>query len=158
VADQVNEASYLLDGRWRLAVADAAWLHDVGYSPHVTSTGFHPLDGARWLRDRDWPMATCRLVAWHTNAWVEGSLRGLDHELAVEFEPPPEMAANVLAWADLTSSPTGEEWSVGRRVRDILSRYPADSIEHRAVADAASALRRAAREVESRLGLEIEDR
>jgi hypothetical protein len=28
----------------------AAWLHDVGYAPAIAVTGFHPLDGARWLR------------------------------------------------------------------------------------------------------------
>ncbi len=41
---------------WRhpLALSDealvaAAWLHDIGYAPEVTDTGFHPLDGARYL-------------------------------------------------------------------------------------------------------------
>ena len=29
----------------------AAWLHDIGYSPELADTGFHPLDGARYLRD-----------------------------------------------------------------------------------------------------------
>ena len=29
----------------------AAWLHDIGYAPAVDDTGFHPLDGARYLRD-----------------------------------------------------------------------------------------------------------
>ncbi len=28
----------------------AAWLHDIGYSPELAVTGFHPLDGARFLR------------------------------------------------------------------------------------------------------------
>jgi putative nucleotidyltransferase with HDIG domain len=28
----------------------AAWLHDIGYGPAISSTGFHPLDGARFLR------------------------------------------------------------------------------------------------------------
>ncbi len=28
----------------------AAWLHDIGYSPAIAGTGFHPLDGARHLR------------------------------------------------------------------------------------------------------------
>jgi len=27
----------------------AAWLHDIGYSPDLAVTGFHPLDGARYL-------------------------------------------------------------------------------------------------------------
>ncbi|WP_349497869.1 HD domain-containing protein [Actinoallomurus iriomotensis] len=31
-------------------LAAAAWLHDIGYSPEVVDTGFHPLDGARRVR------------------------------------------------------------------------------------------------------------
>lgn len=31
----------------------AAVLHDVGYSPSIATTGFHPLDGARFLRDQE---------------------------------------------------------------------------------------------------------
>jgi hypothetical protein len=32
----------------------AAWLHDIGYAPAIaeSGTGFHPLDGARYLRDK----------------------------------------------------------------------------------------------------------
>jgi len=49
--------SLLVRGRSAAAVADqdrwllvyAAWLHDIGYSPEVSRTGFHPLDGARYL-------------------------------------------------------------------------------------------------------------
>ena len=33
------------------ALASAAILHDVGYAPRLAATGFHPLDGARFLRD-----------------------------------------------------------------------------------------------------------
>jgi len=29
----------------------AAWLHDIGYASPIAMTGFHPLDGARRLRD-----------------------------------------------------------------------------------------------------------
>src|ERR1700753_3376670 len=47
----------------------AAWLHDIGYSPELVETGFHPLDGARYLRDVDHADATlCRLVANHSYA------------------------------------------------------------------------------------------
>ena len=38
----------------RLSLPDqlvtAAWLHDIGYAPGLAVTGFHPLDGARFLR------------------------------------------------------------------------------------------------------------
>jgi putative nucleotidyltransferase with HDIG domain len=29
----------------------AAWLHDIGYTPDLATTGLHQLDGARYLRD-----------------------------------------------------------------------------------------------------------
>src|SRR5438067_13894674 len=90
---KVERVRDLLDGEWRSAIVDAAWLHDIGYSPRVQPTGFHALDAARWLRARGWPTATCRLVAWHTEAEVEGAVRGLGEDLAAEFEPPPALAA-----------------------------------------------------------------
>ena len=70
-------------------VEAAAWLHDIGYSPLVRSTGFHPLDAARYLRDvvvaDD---VVCRLVAHHTGALVEADERGIA-DLADKF-PLPE--------------------------------------------------------------------
>jgi putative nucleotidyltransferase with HDIG domain len=42
----------------------AAWLHDIGYAPGLAVTGFHPLDGARYLRDTQHAgTMLCRLVA-----------------------------------------------------------------------------------------------
>jgi putative nucleotidyltransferase with HDIG domain len=44
----------------------AAWLHDIGYSPGLTATGLHSLDGARHLRDvQHAGTMLCRLVAHH---------------------------------------------------------------------------------------------
>jgi HD domain len=38
------------------AVVAAAWLHDVGYAPSVRrSTGFHPVDGAVFVRAEGFP-------------------------------------------------------------------------------------------------------
>ncbi len=52
------------------------------------STGFHPLDGARYLRDVQHADGTvCRLVAHHTGAMIEADERGLADVLASEFEP-----------------------------------------------------------------------
>lgn len=158
VAAQVQRVGGLLDGSWRLAVIEAAWLHDAGYNERLALTGFHPLDGARWLRDHCWPGKTCRLVAWHSAAATEGALRGLDHELAGEFEPPPWLAGAALTWADLTSSPSGERWAVGRRLADILRRHPTDSVAHRATVAALPALWGAAREIEALLASEWEER
>lgn len=157
VANQVDQVADLVDGGWGEAVRDAGWLHDVGYSERVVRTGFHPLDAARWLRDRDWPIATCRLVAWHTGASVESRLLGLDRELAAEFDRPPAWPAAVLTWADLTSSPGGELCSVSHRLADMLRRYPSDSVVHQSIMEATPMLLGAASEVEARLALQTED-
>jgi hypothetical protein len=156
VARQARRVAYLLDHPWRSAVTDAAWLHDIGYGDAVAKTGFHGLDGARWLRDNGWASATCRLVAWHTSALSEGILRGLYQDLTAEFERPPPLAAAALTWADLTSSPCGEVWMLERRLADILERHPADSTVHRATVAALPALRSAAAEIEAKLARSTE--
>jgi len=132
VARQASVVSLVLDAPWSSALLDAAWLHDVGYGPSVAATGFHPLDGARWLSAHGWPTEVCRLVAWHTRADTEAALRHLGAELAAEFPPPPDPAQAALAWADLTSSPMGERCLATDRLADILSRYPPESVVHRA--------------------------
>jgi hypothetical protein len=151
VADQARRAAHLLEEPWRASIMQAAWLHDIGYSEQVARTGFHPLDGARWLDDRGWPSEICRLVAWHTEAGIEAGMRGLDSDLAAEFDQPPPLVGAALSWADLTSSPTGAVCPVSRRIGDILDRYPVDSVVHTAIAAARSALRGATGEVEALL-------
>lgn len=132
VAHQAAVVLPVLDVPWSSALLDAAWLHDLGYAPSVVSTGFHPLDGARWLSAHCWPTEVCRLVAWHTRAGTEAALRHLAAELAAEFPAPPELARAALAWADLTSSPVGECCLATDRLADILRRYPPESVVHRA--------------------------
>jgi hypothetical protein len=132
VAAQIERVAGLVESEWRSPARDAAWLHDVGYHPDLALTGFHPLDGARWLRVHQWPDETCRLVAWHTQSLEEARLYGLATELAAEFDPPPPLAASALAWADLTSSPNGGRWDAQRRLAEILARYPRGSIVHEA--------------------------
>ena len=151
VVRRAQRAGWLVDARWRSAITSAAWLHDIGYSEHVAVTGFHQLDGARWLRGHGRLLDWCRLVAWHTGSDVEGRLRGLHAELVAEFDPPPSLATAILTWADLITSPVGATWTAERRLTDILERHPADSIVHRAVVASWPSLLLAARTVESLL-------
>src|SRR3954452_16475569 len=51
----------------RLLIA-AAWLHDIGYAPALRQTGFHPLDGALYLRKHKWDQRLVALVAHHSGA------------------------------------------------------------------------------------------
>lgn len=148
VATQMSRVADLVEPDWRSPAKDAAWLHDVGYSPTVALTGFHALDGARWLRDHGWPDRTCRLIAWHTESFEEARLHCLDGVLLAEFAAPPRRAAAAIAWADLTSSPRGERWAAERRVAEILNRYPPGSIVHEVTHASLPALRAAVREIE----------
>jgi hypothetical protein len=151
VARQAARVQHLLPLPWRSALVQAAWLHDVGYNEILAKAGFHPIDGARWLRDQGWSSEICRLVAWHTGAGTEAQLRGLRAQLEGEFPPPPEAVQAVMAWADLISSPAGECCAVDDRLADILRRYPAGSVVHEATVRNREKLREWVHEVEKLL-------
>jgi hypothetical protein len=127
VAEQTSLVRNFLDDRWSRVIEDAAWLHDIGYSPALNNTGLHPLDGARWLRAEGFSEDTCSLVAWHTGAIYEARERGLENELRDEFVPPAPPALDALTWADLTSSPSGDLVSPEVRLNEIMDRYESGS-------------------------------
>ena len=105
-------------------LAAAAWLHDIGYSPDVAETGFHPLDGARYLRDvENVDSRLCRLVANHSCAILEADERGLADALSGEFPPPDPKLNDALAYCDMTTTPSGGVVSVHDRLSGIVERY-----------------------------------
>lgn len=102
----------------------AAWLHDIGYSPGLADTGFHPLDGARYLRDVEHAdPVLCRLVANHSCAILEAEERGLADALSGEFPAPTSILADALAYCDMTTTPTGDVVNVNDRLSEIVERY-----------------------------------
>lgn len=102
----------------------AAWLHDIGYSPEIAVTGFHPLDGARYLRDvQHADEALCRLVANHSCAIIEAKERGLAGELAREFPAENQALNDALIYCDMTTTPDGKPVSVHDRLAEIAKRY-----------------------------------
>lgn len=136
-----------------LDVVLAAWLHDVGYGPAVKTSGFHPLDGARYLRDEVGVSdEVVRLVAWHTGAAFEAEERGLADELA-EFGRPDAQALDVLTMIDLGVSPTGEPIRDVDRVAEILRRYEDGDPVFRAVTRSRSSLLAASTRGKTQLGL-----
>lgn len=107
----------------------AAWLHDIGYSPELVETGFHPLDGARYLRDvHGANPVLCSLVALHSCAVIEAEERGLADELRREFSSASMLLNDALAYCDLTTDPGGNLVSVHDRLAEIRKRYGPDSI------------------------------
>jgi HD superfamily phosphodiesterase len=102
----------------------AAWLHDIGYAPALAVTGFHPLDGARYLRDVEHAApVVCALVAYHSGALAEACERGLAPALTAEFAPVDGFVADALTYCDLTTSPDGHPVQVTERLREIQARY-----------------------------------
>ena len=107
----------------------AAWLHDIGYSPELVETGFHPLDGARYLRDAHFANPIlCSLVAHHSCAVIEAEERGLASELCREFPAATTVLNEALAYCDMTTDPSGNMVSVHDRLAEIRERYGPDSI------------------------------
>jgi HD superfamily phosphodiesterase len=123
VAAQARSLAPILGGDADLLEA-AAWLHDIGYSPMLADTGFHPLDGARYLRNVEYAdPILCRLVANHSCAIIEAEERGLAEALSSEFPTPPAALSDALAYCDMTTTPIGEVVAVRDRLAEIAERY-----------------------------------
>jgi HD superfamily phosphodiesterase len=134
----------------------AAWLHDIGYSPRVAATGFHPLDGARYLRDVEQADdLLCRLVAGHSCAFIEAAQRGLAQELATEFPPAGKLLSEALTYCDMTTTPDGQPVAVASRLAEIRERYGPVHLVSRFIQLAEPHLLGAVREVQARTGLAL---
>ena len=129
----------------------AAWLHDIGYAPGLVVTGFHPLDGARHLRDAQHADAMiCRLVAHHSCAIIEAGERGLADVLALEFEPAPDALASALTYCDMTTSPDGDHVPVEKRLAEIRDRYGSEHLVSRSIQRATPMIFRAVEQIQDR--------
>ncbi|WP_433018117.1 HD domain-containing protein [Kribbella sp. CA-294648] len=129
----------------------AAWLHDIGYSSTLVVCGFHPLDGARYLRDvLGVDEVVYRLVAQHTCAVIEAAERGIG-SLIEEFPPPEDELLEALTYCDLTADVDGRPVDVEERLGEILQRYPAGHVVHRSITRAMPSLLEVARNVRLRL-------
>jgi hypothetical protein len=133
-------------------LAAAAWLHDVGYGKRTAVTGFHPLDGAHFLRRIGASDLVTSLVAYHSGAVFEAEERGLVAELGA-FTPPPQDLLDALVLLDMTTSPSGQQVSVDDRLAEILSRYEPSDPVFRAVSRSGSSLRESAARAVARLQL-----
>jgi hypothetical protein len=129
----------------------AAWLHDIGYAPELVETGFHPLDGARYLRRVDINGHVVSLVAYHSCAEIEADVRGLGDVLASEFKPGDPQLTAVLLYCDMTTGPDGDYVRPADRLVEIRGRYGPDHEVTRFVERAASRILSTAGHVEELL-------
>jgi putative nucleotidyltransferase with HDIG domain len=111
-------------------LAVSAYLHDIGYAQDLVDTGFHPIDGARYLRDvHGADELLCRLVAHHTCAEIEAGDRGLLDILQGEFPKQRPDLVEALTYCDMTTSPDGIAVEAVDRLAEIRQRYgPEDAV------------------------------
>lgn len=113
----------LSDGQLLVA---AAWLHDIGYASELATTGFHPLDGARYVEGHGQHRLAC-LVANHTGALEEARLRGLEKQL-VAFPDERSLLSAGLVYCDLMCGPKGEVMTPQERRADVERRHGCNSV------------------------------
>ncbi|MFE2093546.1 HD domain-containing protein [Streptomyces sp. NPDC059460] len=150
VAQRAHQASAAVPADDRDLLVAAAWLHDIGYAPELRDTGFHPIDGARYLETLGAPSRLVRLVAHHSGAVYEAEQRGLSAELDV-YEREDSPLLDALIYADMTTGPAGQSFDFDRRIDEILVRYEAGSEVYTAISMARPYLGAAVERTRTRL-------
>jgi putative nucleotidyltransferase with HDIG domain len=152
VASRAEELAVTVPEHDRELLIVAAWWHDLGYAPCLAVTGFHSLDGARFLASRGYPLRLCALVAHHSAATFEAEERSLAAELA-EWPREESPVADALWMADMTTGPRGEAVDFATRFTEILDRYDSESLVVRAMTRARPAIEDAIRRTDVRLAV-----
>lgn len=129
VGQKALDAASHIEAALRSDLVVAAVLHDVGYAH--PDTGFHPLDGARFLARVGFSPRVCHLVVHHSASTREAQERGLNLAVYADFavdgvDLGPAHA--VLWWADMTTGPQGEDVTVEDRLEEICARYGPDDV------------------------------
>ena len=150
VADEASLLAESLQGRDGDRLVAAAYLHDVGYAPHLVITEFHALDGAVWLTGLVEPEVVA-LVAHHSCAWVEAEIRGLSAQLEEMPRPNLELL-DALTYCDMTSGPEGQSVDVDERINEVMRRYGPGSLVTQSIEAAADYLRDAVARAQARDG------
>jgi hypothetical protein len=149
VAERARVIGEALDRDQAELLLAAAYLHDVGYAPEVAQTGFHPVDGARFVRAKGHERLA-GLVAYHSGAETEAEERGLLGKLS-EFEDERSLVSRALSYCDLTTDSEGRPVQPEERLAEIRERYGPASPEGRSVERSAPALLEDVRTVEAML-------
>ena len=107
----------------------ATYLHDIGYAEPLRQSGFHPLDGARFLQEQGWPALVVGLVAHHSGARFVADVRGLSAEL-LEFDDQRFLSgplADAVTYADQITGPERRAVDVETRMTEMLRQHGPDS-------------------------------
>ncbi|WDZ86383.1 HD domain-containing protein [Micromonospora cathayae] len=151
VAAKARTVSEAVPAEDRDVLVASAWLHDIGYNAELVDTGFHALDGGRWLRRERFDERIAALVAHHSCAWLEAEERGLGDVLAAEFPREETAVTDALCFSDMTTGPDGQDFEVLERLAEIRSRYGPDHLVTRFIIRAEPEMVAAVQRTERRL-------
>jgi hypothetical protein len=149
VVARARKVDQLFDEHEKAYLIAAAYVHDIGYAPALHKTGFHPIDGAYYLRSQG-QERLASLTAYHSEAQFAAQLRGLTSELAV-FPHEQSIVADALTYCDLTTGSTGQPVSLQERINGILSRYDREDVVVQAMYQAMPTWARIVRRVQRTL-------
>ena len=128
VADQVSKSlsnTPCLKGFTGLGRC-AALLHDVGYLETLQDTGFHPIDGARFLQSIGAPDLAAFIIC-HSHAAEYARLANLP-SIPISLHP----IASVITFWDVRVAPGGKILSYEQRLEDIRNRHGEESLTWKA--------------------------
>jgi hypothetical protein len=157
VAEVARQISPAFDEDDRCYLIAAAYLHDIGYAPSLKKTGFHPVDGAYYLRSLG-SHRLASLVAYHSESPFEAHLRNLEGALNA-FHREQSVIADALTYCDQITGPTGKRVSFNERVTEVFLRYGETHLVSQALRQALPSLSLAIARTEQRLhmhGVEID--
>ena len=121
VVERARWMGEIFNAEDKAVLVASAYMHDIGYAPSLKKTGFHPLDGARYLRSFGYERLAS-LVAYHSGAYFEAELRGFEKALS-EFPRERSTVADALTYCDMTTNSVGQPVTLKERLADIFSRY-----------------------------------
>jgi hypothetical protein len=121
----------------------AALLHDIGYAAALVDSGYHPLDGARFVVAQRGGYRLAGLVAHHSAASFVAEIGGLGDELAA-FDDEHTALRDALWYSDMHVGPAGEPVTFDKRIAEIRARHGPGSPLVRALDAGALDARRAA--------------
>ena len=119
-------ASFVLPEAHGALLERSALLHDIGYAPALRRFGYHPLDGALFLAERDEHPWVVEGVLRHSQADRKcGMVSGAAQEYALR-PPLPDASwlVRAVTIADWRAAGVGARVSFARRFQDIALRNP----------------------------------
>lgn len=110
-----------------------SYLHDIGYSPSLVHTGFHPIDGALYALEHDFELEVVMAVLFHGGALGEAKLRGgaireIYEKLSKFITPSQQERIDFLTYCDIHTSPNGQTITLEERLTNIWSRYDEETV------------------------------